>query len=188
MKTTQLTFILFVLISLFTYSSCSKESNDIPTTIEESTMTAKINGQNFRSKIAVATIDADAVASSAITGSEDEVISEDGSWLSVAVFHDPETPLEEGTYDSSDSECFFNASDLEVCAIIFYRPDSNSNEEVVYGSLGEGGVSNFTISSIDYRIGGHITGIFSGTLIYEGDDENRTTITITDGKFNAAIQ
>ncbi|MFK7904660.1 MAG: hypothetical protein AB8B69_06030 [Chitinophagales bacterium] len=188
MKTTQLTFILFVLISLFTYSSCTKDG-DIPDTVEDGTMTAKIDGQRFESKVAIGVIDPDEEGLFSIAGTKEENIDEANSGLGISFLYDPEIPIEEGTYNSSDLDCF---NSDEICGFLFYIPENQStsdpDEEISYISFGEDAVTNITITSIDHRIGGHVMGTFSGTLLYEDDEENITTVTITEGQFNVKIE
>ncbi|MFK7904659.1 MAG: hypothetical protein AB8B69_06025 [Chitinophagales bacterium] len=186
MKPTQLTILLFALISLFTYSSCLKdgeEEGDIPETIEVGTLSAKIDGEQFKSSLASGEIDPASNGFFVIGGIEDENVEEDKDFLGITFFLNSETSLNTGDYNSSDSECLVG---LEVCGRIISQLDNPSIpiQETIYQTLVEGSETQINVSSIDYQPGGNAMGTFSGTLL----NPNGSIVNVTEGKFNVKIR
>lgn len=176
MKTRQLTFILFVLISLFVYSSCSKNGNDNPfDNTRNGSLTAKIDGERFESVLALGEILDEGDFRISGDTSEDAL---DGETIAINFFFNEESIIEEGDYETGDFDCFV---DLTICPSIGYV----KSLELVYDTAISDGKGNITISSIDFKVGGTVQGTFSGTLIHP---TNGDTVILTDGQFNVTIQ
>ncbi len=193
MKTTQITFILFIFISLFTYSSCTKD--DDSAIIDDDltgngTMTAKIDGQKFESKLTSALI-ADSLGNSIswlLIYAYDSQNSLEVSELFALGITSELGQMQEGSYTTTNDDCELFEGDT-VCAGISYtiiNTPEDETDDKHYNTDYDNSNAQLTITDIDYRSGGFIRGTFSGTLVNDNDDGD--SVNVTDGEFDIKIQ
>lgn len=182
MKNVILRSLFFSSLLILVLSSCSKDEPS--QSIIENAFSAKIDGELFEANTVI----------SGIVGEEQELFSftqfsitafkTNGSYFDknmLIFFTLPfDESLEEISYDFTSDNC----TDLtnNICAYMLYSTGVEDGKAGV--SNLDSGNSRFTITSIDFKPGGHAKGTFSGVLKDENTDE---LIEVTEGKFNVKI-
>lgn len=178
-------FIFFLLSSFCLLSSCGKDDN-LPAPEEQTPggeITAKVDGQNFKSNTASGVIiSVFGIESFVIVGVEgtNTSITE---LLTISFGVPAGIGLAEKTYQFSDRDC---DGTLEICGGVVFNSGNliDENYEHSYSSTEENASVAITFTSVDYRSGGNVKGTFSGLIA----NEEGEMITVTNGKFDVPIQ
>lgn len=176
----------FLLISSFCLlSSCLKDDNLI--TPEETTplgtITAKIDGQNFKSTTASAVIiSVFGVESFLMVGIEATNTTIIEEVISISFGIPANVSLAEKSYQFDDSDC---DGTLEICGVVAFSSGKLIDEdyENSYASVEENASVTMTFTDVDYRSGGNVKGTFSGIIA----NEEGQTVKVTNGEFDIPI-
>ena len=175
--------LIFTAFLILVLPSCNKEEESNQTLTEDS-FSVKIDGELFETKSII----------TGLVGSEQQLFTFTqfsitafktmGSFLDENMFIFFTLPFDESleqiSYDYMDDDC--NDPAENICAFMTYSNGVENGK--AGGSKVNGGSSHFTITSIDFKKGGHVKGTFSGILKAGNTGE---LIEVTEGKFNVKI-
>ena len=172
-----------ILIVVVLFMACQKTFPSIQKDVEFGILKAKIDGNQFTSKLVrsgfVETykqgFEFDRFS---IWGYIGEYASYTAPNILISFTVPSDEEIEPLEYHFEGDNC---TSNTEICGFVMYN--YSLNNKLNGSTKTQGGDVIFEFSSIDYKIGGHAIGTFSGTLINENGEE----AILTDGEFNITI-
>ncbi len=176
--------ILIVLSLFLVLSTCSKEDDGLNGGLfgTTGTITAKIDGKNFSSKLGTATVSdlTNSVQQVFISGF-DQLGTVQSDFVEIAIYFPETIDLGTKSYDGTGDSCDFID---QVCVQVGYFAVNNSDTDVSFNSLDDDGNSTVSISSLNLQSGGRIKGSFSATLVEEDSGE---VVSLSNGQFDVPV-
>ena len=182
MKHSKTKFFLLILIFGHFISCSSNDVQDEENNNSNNTVTATINGSAFKGSFDVnlATILQGGTTETLTITASHEDLPDNGFSISLLIYHRKGDILNEGIY-TYKKDCEFLS---EFCSDIMMLKYENQNfTDQCAPVYNENTEFQIGITSIDYKIGGHVIGDFSGVISCDSGED----VKIENGKFNLEI-